>query len=200
MNNAEETNLRRARSDALTSLLNEVAEAPEMKSCYWIDGDDDGLEYCRNCAIREIRKRRKKGLRGLSLGGGYRTDHDHSISCHSCGVTLDGNLTEYGLSSEMAHFASHQDRSLGRCEAWWLAEILNEAACLADECDRAAFDKVCSWLEQLFENGLIDLPSSGRKCSADAAALRATRRACRTARVKRDTCHRLAVKATSSPT
>lgn len=153
---------RRDRARALSARLAPIERPPPMHPCHWIDGDDTGEEFCRRCALKEIRKRKAADPSiDLHLGGGY-TDHDGPPYCSRCGVALEGSLTDYGVQSELEHFASYPSTSLDGYVAWELGCILRPAA----EEPRLGdlFDSVCTWVEKLLDAGKVDMPPVRARC------------------------------------
>ena len=102
--------------DRLSAYFSEKATV-EIKDCYWIDGDDVGDEYCRECAEKELVRRvalfrrkskhEKKKHDRPSLGGGFAIEHDGLPYCEKCGVSLDGCLTAYGCEEEIRNFLAN---------------------------------------------------------------------------------------------
>lgn len=82
--------------------------------CHWVHGAneirgigcDEGTNYCRPCcekAVRKIRKSHPKEARDVNIcvDGGWSTDHDSPPYCETCGVPLDGDLTDCGVEEEI---------------------------------------------------------------------------------------------------
>lgn len=96
-------------NNAATERLDAIfsARTVEAKDAYWIDGADSGEDYCYDCAKKEVEKLRQKDPENSEeycIAGGYRTEHDGTPFCTTCSCRLDGNLTDYGASSEVDHF------------------------------------------------------------------------------------------------
>ncbi len=178
---AEESKEQRAK--ALVELLEQVARyVPPHKPCYWIGGaDDDNANYCRKCALAEIRMLRQRGQRGLYLAGGpkYYDEHDSPPYCETCTEHLSGSLTDYAVESELAHYAANQAELLSPYDAQCIAEFLKEAASLEDY--STEFSSVCAWLSILFERGAIGMPPTQNRCRCTLVAARDRLRRCRRA-------------------
>lgn len=100
------------------------AEAGPFKPLYWLDGARDGsLNYCGDCVHIaldvELQTIPHSECRDgyVSIGGGYRTDHDNQCWCETCGCRLDGALTYEGAESEFEHFQSVEPGDLSP-NAW----------------------------------------------------------------------------------
>lgn len=72
---------------------------------HWIHGYDEGLSYCRECAVKKVKELRKSDPdREYSIDGGWGTDGDSTPFCETCGQRLSNTLTQYGCESEVDHF------------------------------------------------------------------------------------------------
>jgi len=116
-------------------LLAYVGEHPEV-AC-WLHGlgADEGLDYCRECAEKQVRA----GKAELVDGGYLRSEHDGCVHCETCGVVLDYMLTDHGVETELTHFEGCDfSGGLSTTEAFHISRILcaqpdnSEAIALAD--------------------------------------------------------------------
>lgn len=134
----------------ISSHASDAAERPE---CYWLDGDwsgDEGLDYCWDCACKEVddayakdpkqfaelygyadddedetRPKDVEDYYGDAIRGGYSMDHDSMPYCErdGCGKSLDGTLTEYGADEEIRAYTTDYQPSFDNAEAWYCLDI-----------------------------------------------------------------------------
>lgn len=123
--------------DGLLAFIREQAlGAPEPVPCHWIHGAnelddidcDEGTDLCWDCAtakVEEITAMYPKQARewGLQVDGGWGMDHDSPPSCETCGATLDGPLTSYGVDQELEHFEVYPPQ-LGEVGIWAALEVV----------------------------------------------------------------------------
>lgn len=95
------------------------ADAPERLSCHWFDGDfhDAGENFCRACAEKLVDQKYASDPKRFAylydecdtaeeryyaaIDGGWSTEHDSPPYCETCGETLGGTLTDYGVDEEV---------------------------------------------------------------------------------------------------
>lgn len=68
----------------------------------WIDGGDEGFEYCRECA--EVKAAENEEW---AAWGGYLTHYDTPPYCETCGKFLDYELTGEGVNQAIYHFLNY---------------------------------------------------------------------------------------------
>lgn len=71
---------------------------------YWLIGDDESLSYCWSCLQAHLPPDAEVGL---DWGGGYCYEGDGPEVCEDCGELLAYELTSYGSTEELAHFAQY---------------------------------------------------------------------------------------------
>lgn len=170
---------REERAKRLCSQLDAVAEAPEETTLYWIEseeGEDQGAEYCHECALKESQRLSQEQGCEWTLFRGDGSEEDHPCFCEICGIRLRACLTDYGAGELVAHFATYQDEVLDRVDAWELSRVLPQAALIKNI--HIEFDCVCSWLETLFDRGAIAMPEGRGVCRLDLTSGYVTRPAC----------------------
>lgn len=92
------------------------AYAAEPDDPYWIEGES----YCLEHAQIEIADRP-----GTLLEGGYSSEEDGCVHCHTCGKLLDYTLTDAGANAEADHFRKMRfRRPLSRETAFHVARML----------------------------------------------------------------------------
>ena len=94
-------------AELLYEMLQPLAARAKPKPLHWIDGEDDGDDYCLECCKAAVAKLHKAGNVEASVGGGYGSEEDGSRVCHGCGALLEFTLTSYGAQSELDHYAGH---------------------------------------------------------------------------------------------
>lgn len=109
--------------------LAKLSSSVKTKRCHWINtpNGDLGAEWCTDCGLyklRNLRRRDRKHRDDYILDGGWRTCHDVTQFCCSCGALLDGSLTEYGAREELEHYASQGFRPGDPFDAHHLGEML----------------------------------------------------------------------------
>ena len=133
--------------DGLRAFIEERAsEAPERPKCYWLDGDwsdNEGPNYCWECACKAVdaafAKDPQKFVNAYgdyhgdwktsqdyydrAIDGGWSMDHDHPPSCETCGVQLEGVLTEYGADQEIHALTTDCKPSFDDADAWKCLDI-----------------------------------------------------------------------------
>jgi len=129
--------------------------ANERPDCYWLDGDwsgDEGPDYCLECARKEVdtafaKDRRifveaygnchgdwktAKDYYRSAINGGYSMNHDSMPHCKTCGVQLDGTLTDYGADEEIRALTTDRSLSFGNVEGWYELDIAVMNLCRDD--------------------------------------------------------------------
>src|SRR3990167_1206356 len=90
-------------------------ESKEVEAPYWFYNEfieeldesnpiteyDEAMSLCWDC-IHELFPEAQSGEH---FGGGYCMEEDSYEHCEKCGKLLDYTLTDYGVSSELEHFA-----------------------------------------------------------------------------------------------
>lgn len=88
--------------DRIEQWLTEHSEGAEYDDLYWIDGDDEAISYCFECAekrVAEIRKERSDA--DVCVDGGWGCEADGAESCVMCGKNLNCSFTDYGSQVEL---------------------------------------------------------------------------------------------------
>lgn len=172
----------RERVKKLEARLWEVSSPPEKKACYWISGDDDGTNFCRNCCIREIRFRRAtEKKRDLILDGGFEIDHDSDPYCERCGVGLRGFFTDYCVTSMIDGYSSWQSEAISPEDAHELAGLLESANQLSKgdwKGLRKPLSKLCKWLEKILDHGAVTCIDKRKPCKLNLRIARKARGRC----------------------
>lgn len=120
--------------------------AKERPACYWLDGDwsgDEGPDYCWDCATKEVDKAYAKNPKQFAdlygdyerdsaedyydnaIRGGYLTDHGSIPHCDnsSCGIELDGTLTDDGADAEICALTTDCAPSFDDIEGWYALDM-----------------------------------------------------------------------------
>lgn len=123
---------------AILTKLRPVAAVASAKSQHWIGGsDDEGLNYCRDCAEARIAQLKvAKPAGDFFIDGGWAAyESDTCVHCHTCGSLLQYSLTEFGVSSEIDHFTKHMRRKGGLPaeEAYHIVAALEQAERMEDQ-------------------------------------------------------------------
>ncbi len=119
----------------LESVRNFISEraslAVESRNAYWVhgaselrnincSGSDDFCFDCCNAKVAEIVAKFpvESELAGISVDGGFDTDHDSPPYCATCGCRLFGNLTEYGVEEELLALTTDCAPRFDDIEGW----------------------------------------------------------------------------------
>jgi hypothetical protein len=84
---------------------------------HWIYGfNEGGLDWCRRCAEREVKRLKRERPDGhFFVDGGFDChESDGSAICCKCGRLLNYSLTDYGVKTEINHFAENGVVSKGQ--------------------------------------------------------------------------------------
>lgn len=126
----------------LAPLVRAYAEpyAEQVKDCHWIStpNGDYGMEYCDDCGEKLVEKLRSEDQENADdyiLDGGWRTDHDTTVWCEDCGVRLNGALTDYGASEELAHYVCEGIHSFSPEVAYDISELIDHYDWQSDNSD-----------------------------------------------------------------
>lgn len=86
--------------DEIMQFLSEHARGVQVLPCFWINGWDEGLNYCLKCCEYEVSRLQSDNslAEHVEVDGGWSTEHDSVPFCDRCGARLQGSLTEYGAS------------------------------------------------------------------------------------------------------
>lgn len=120
------------RAIAMYDALLPLASTCAAVKPHWVRTPKEDLgDYCRGCGravTRHLRRReRNRSLRSeYILDGGWRTESDGPRYCEGCGVKLDFALTDYGVTSELEHFAHYGVRPGSTDDARCLLEVLTQ--------------------------------------------------------------------------
>lgn len=92
----------------------------------WLAGDhaDAGPSYCQECAEKAV-----AAGDGEFVDGGWPGDQSDTCEhCESCGCLLHYCLTDYGVESELAHFAEFPPKApISRELAYHAARVIEAA-------------------------------------------------------------------------
>lgn len=93
---------------------------------HWISGGkDEATPYCYECAEKEVARILKKNPKAdVHVAGGYGTEEDGPRFCETCGRLLDCTFTDYGVESELEHFAEPDSPIDGPEAAWCVLTML----------------------------------------------------------------------------
>lgn len=178
----EKTEQKRERASKLKEKIEEALEGavlPERLTCCWIEGGDiDGTNYCRRCALRNIRILRSRGQRGLRLAWiGYADSYDSWPHCEDCCRELDGMLTDSGIESEIEHYLEYGSGPIWLSELSQIEDFISDAAYVERLGDD--FERFCSWLEQKLDSGKVACPYRVARCKTTMLAVRQASRVCK---------------------
>lgn len=137
------------------AVWNMVPDEFATEPAYWIDGADEGLNYCRLCAEAEVEKINAEEPGSVGLDGGFDSQCDSPRYCECCGKRLAGELTDYGVSQELDHYANFVRLSLKSLEkrpglAFSVADALGRVYWRSERQDLVSAKKVVRKLERLF--------------------------------------------------
>lgn len=119
-------------------IASHAAGATEAKGpAYWVDGADElytvdaageldvstncteGDDFCLACCEAKVEELlQKRPGADVNVDGGFGTDHDSPPYCTTCGVKLDGFLTEYGADEELRALTDECPPSFDDVEGW----------------------------------------------------------------------------------
>ena len=81
-----------------------VDEWPE----HWINGADEGISYCYECAGKEVERLTKENPGDeYFIDGGWGTEGDSQAYCETCGHILDNSFTQCACRGEVDHFLEY---------------------------------------------------------------------------------------------
>lgn len=103
--------------DNLLSRLYAIAEGVEGKPMYWLNPDDTGESYCREC-IEKIAKDEDQ------IDGGWSIECDSQEFCGECGEPLLCSFTNHGVQEEV-HAICEADGDIGPTDAWIMTRIID---------------------------------------------------------------------------
>lgn len=122
----------------LLEILRPLARAASAKSHHWIGGsDNEGLDYCRDCAEVRVAQLKVVNPDGeFFIDGGWEAhESDGCAHCEACGALLEYSLTNYGVRSEIDHYAKHMKRkgALPLDEAYHIVAVLEQVEWMDDK-------------------------------------------------------------------
>lgn len=122
----------------LLAALRPLAETAPTQRMHWIGGsDNEGLDYCSECAEKEIEKLRAANPgRECSLDGGWDAfETDSGRHCEACGALLEYTLTKHGTESELDHYVRHmpRKRALLPGDAYCIVAVLEQIEWVDDK-------------------------------------------------------------------
>lgn len=122
----------------LLTTLRPLAEKAGAKSYHWIGGsDDEGLNYCRDCAEARVAQLKVAKPDGeFFIDGGWEAhESDGCAHCETCHALLEYSLTAYGVGSELDHYSRHMKRKgpLPPGEAYHIVAALEQAEWMDDK-------------------------------------------------------------------
>jgi hypothetical protein len=110
----------------LEALFAAGAAKEDVVDAYWIHGADTGEDYCFACAKKAVAALSAKDPAGeYSVDGGYPCERDSLPFCETCGLRLDGCLTDYGCSEELDHFIENGFAPANTSDCYSMDEVIN---------------------------------------------------------------------------
>lgn len=108
-----------------TYISNHAAGAAEKLACYWLS-EDSGNNYCHDCIVKladaepavEDAEDNDHDDDDDAIDGGFDIDHDSPPYCETCGATLSGHLTEYGVDQEIEALTGDCAPTFDDVEGW----------------------------------------------------------------------------------
>lgn len=104
-------NLSKQERKQFEKLIRQSAARYEVQPEYWINGDDDSLSYCYDCAVKRVAELQAmvspadpETAEEYHVGGGYGWDDDSRAFCETCQTPLDTTFTDYGCEQELDYF------------------------------------------------------------------------------------------------
>ena len=98
----------------------------ELEDLHWVHGDDEGISYCYDCAVKKVEEiKLKEPESDVCVDGGWGTEEDGTESCDTCGKPLDCSFTDYGSESEVDHFIENGFDHLSAYNCWSLETAIS---------------------------------------------------------------------------
>lgn len=92
--------------ECLREITRPMADKAKLRPLHWIHGWDEGLSFCRKCALKKIKELQKENPgKEYILDGGWNVEEDCQEFCETCKEALDCSFTNYAVESEIDHFA-----------------------------------------------------------------------------------------------
>jgi len=114
--------------DSLHDLFNAGAARINDEPEHWIGGADEGLSYCYKCAKKEVAKLLKKEPDAeYCVDGGWGSDSDGTPFCEICQKLLRASLTQYGCSSEVAHFTENGFNAQSDMDCYCMERVISSS-------------------------------------------------------------------------
>ena len=89
----------------LEKLFNDGAAMVEEEPEHWINGSDEGISYCHECAEKEIERLEKENPEEeYFIDGGWGSSSDSQAFCETCGSVLNNDYTQTACKEEVSHF------------------------------------------------------------------------------------------------
>lgn len=94
--------------ELIEELISPIAARLKQEPQHWIHGSDEGLSWCKKCALKETaRLKVAQPDADIELDGGWDTEEDGPEFCEGCGVRLECTYTDYGCKQELDHFEEY---------------------------------------------------------------------------------------------
>ncbi len=91
----------------LGNLIEPLANRCKVKPLHWINGAEDGVNYCNVCAGKRVRKLHKQEKPDAFVDGGGNFEETGPKFCDTCGVVLDCSYTDRAVKEELDHFEEY---------------------------------------------------------------------------------------------
>lgn len=99
--------MKKVGTERVEGALRKLSAKAELVSLCWVDGADEGLNFCQECAEKYAQQQREKYPHGeFSVVSRWGFEEDGCRLCEDCGRHLAYSLTGAGVESEMDHFLS----------------------------------------------------------------------------------------------
>jgi hypothetical protein len=111
----------------LTELLAPLAAKCETWPLHWVGNGDEGESYCRDCCEKEVARLEAENPEGdYFVDGGWGGEEDGCAFCSNdeCGRLLECSYTNYGVESELEHFAGPDTEVTTPQSAYLMTRVL----------------------------------------------------------------------------
>jgi hypothetical protein len=109
----------------LEDLIRDRAAAFDVKPMHWINGWDESVSFCRECAEKKITELKKKNPEDdCTLDGGWDTEIESLPSCETCGCDLDGDFLDSLCDEELTLLEENGFDLNSPGDCWTLDKIL----------------------------------------------------------------------------
>lgn len=115
--------------ESAIQIVAEKAKQHPTEPEYWIQGWDEGQDFCYDCAEKKLAELKldpvnKDRLDILMVDGGWGSESDSQDSCETCGVSLKVCLTDAGVEYELDHFEENGFDLTSTDDCYCLQQVL----------------------------------------------------------------------------